>query len=409
MVPDEDTEYTEMRDDGLTTHRLPPGQAQKQPIFLDHIEAPQRKSIGAATHLSRITEGAEDEDDEGEHHRRYSIMRADTIMEETEPSSRAASRQDSKIGGSRLPRRSLRSSSSSKFAPADADPFADFSDLGSLLSVDSGMLQRLSAVHRPVGSPTFDLYGKPKSRPTTRPMPDPSYSPRPFTTQRHEGSNSAFASDERDDDPFGDTPGRGKCLSTFSNRSSGGTLAYVMSSPMIVNSRENGGVQRLQLKQGKAQLLRSVEGVFQKGSGLKNSKTSMPFDDDSIDDDQDDDQNDAQNDDDDDDDQQIVLHRARSSFYDSQSNESALTLPLDARRHYCDGAEGEVKNDRGRASLLSNESFGLPFVDIGDRALRDPLDRSPTDACNRESWISNVSRALHPMNGRQVSTTDPGT
>jgi hypothetical protein len=83
--------------------------------------------------------------------------------------------------------------------------------------------------------------------------------------------------------------------------------------------------------------------------------------------------------------------KERSSFEDSQTNESNNTLPLYAVR------PGRRHEEARPISELSNSSFGLPFVDSSQRALRDPLDRSPTDALARDSWISNVSRALVPV------------
>ncbi|KAE8222715.1 hypothetical protein CF319_g4131 [Tilletia indica] len=63
---DEDTEYTELRADGLTTFKNADVMDAEEEEMLDGLGAlvNRRHSTGAATHLSRITEGNEDDDDE---------------------------------------------------------------------------------------------------------------------------------------------------------------------------------------------------------------------------------------------------------------------------------------------------------------------------------------------------------
>ncbi|KAK0527353.1 hypothetical protein OC834_004455 [Tilletia horrida] len=62
---DEDTEWTELRADGLTTFKKPTDEDAEEDEMLDGLGAlvNRRHSTGAATHLSRITEGEEDEDE----------------------------------------------------------------------------------------------------------------------------------------------------------------------------------------------------------------------------------------------------------------------------------------------------------------------------------------------------------
>ncbi|KAL9935501.1 hypothetical protein V8E36_005849 [Tilletia maclaganii] len=70
---DEDTEWTELRADGLTTFKSPTpvggntlADAEEEEMLdgLGALAGNRRHSTGAATHLSRITEGAEEDEDE---------------------------------------------------------------------------------------------------------------------------------------------------------------------------------------------------------------------------------------------------------------------------------------------------------------------------------------------------------
>ncbi|PWN43170.1 hypothetical protein IE81DRAFT_322680 [Ceraceosorus guamensis] len=66
---EEDVEYTELRSDGLTTYRKPATGSGAEEVLVDDTldvmgyNGVKRRSTGAATHLSRITEGAEEEEE----------------------------------------------------------------------------------------------------------------------------------------------------------------------------------------------------------------------------------------------------------------------------------------------------------------------------------------------------------
>ncbi|PWN34864.1 uncharacterized protein FA14DRAFT_178257 [Meira miltonrushii] len=187
-LDDEDVEWTELREDGLTAFRAKPG--QKGEVEQD-LAALKRRSIGAATHLSRITEGAEDEEDDEKEYRRRSRV-YDTIMEEAnlggsdendfrggEGHVRAHS-SGASVGNEMNKPRSRKSG-----LGRASNPFLDAYDVSSIMSGTSSqnMLQEQTAgssnlehtnwhlqtpleapsrVHRPIGAPLVDLQGKPK-------------------------------------------------------------------------------------------------------------------------------------------------------------------------------------------------------------------------------------------------------
>lgn len=187
-LDDEDVEWTELREDGLTAFRAKPGQNGE---VEQDLAALKRRSIGAATHLSRITEGAEDEEDDEKEYRRRSRV-YDTIMEEanlggsdendfrgSEGHVRAHS-SGASIGNEMNRPRSRKSG-----LGRASNPFLDAYDVSSIMSGTSSQnmlqdqtagssnlehtnwhlqtpLEAPSRVHRPVGAPLVDLQGKPK-------------------------------------------------------------------------------------------------------------------------------------------------------------------------------------------------------------------------------------------------------
>lgn len=325
-VPEEDTEWTELREDGLTAFLKKPG-AKSDPCYLDEKDM-HRKSIGAATHLSRITEGIE-EDEEESQQRLYAAMKRQTIMEEEEPVSvisHVATTVDNGVATGQEER--------SLIAQYSSNPFSDGTEPGSPRTIKSqgrpsssqlyfgqdGDMDRIytsvnlqppSQVHRPTGAPIVDLTGKEKSnirsiryshlespltslvRKPTKPARKPDLNlvlseentadtnaRRRSSIQSRESGiviaspTSKYSSHYEGQDQIGfpatellnsdayrlnvegaaDTL-RVRPLST-QTASSTGTLSYVLSSPKIVTPADQGGVQRMQLKQGKAQLIR---------------------------------------------------------------------------------------------------------------------------------------------------------
>ncbi|MCO5589836.1 hypothetical protein L7F22_043805 [Adiantum nelumboides] len=151
-LDDEDVEWTELREDGLTAFRAKAG--QKGEVEQD-LAALKRRSIGAATHLSRITEGAEDEEDDERDYRRRSRV-YDTIMEEAN------------LGGSEE-----NDSVVVKVMLVHIHPVHLLNMLQDQTAGSSNLehtnwhlqtpLEAPSRVHRPLGAPLVDLVGKPKT------------------------------------------------------------------------------------------------------------------------------------------------------------------------------------------------------------------------------------------------------
>lgn len=319
-VPDEDTEWTELREDGLTAFQNMSGSI-KDPSYIDEKNV-HRKSMGAATHLSRITEGAE-EDEEDAQQRLYAAIKRHTIREDEEVETRSVSSHVADSVDSRAEMGPGQSSSNPFSGGSEpASPGSTISPgksrASSLLSgqgtaMDKGYtsinLQQPSAVHRPTGSPVVDLSGKEKPKlrsirysqlesPLTSLVRKPSRPARKpdlnlvlnndsitdanakrFSTQSKESGiivssptlkhlsnndgqeqigfpasellkSNAYRLNVGDADTL-----KGRHLST-QTASSIGTLSYIMSSPKIISPMDQGGVQRMQLKQGKAQLIR---------------------------------------------------------------------------------------------------------------------------------------------------------
>lgn len=188
-LDDEDVEWTELREDGLTAFRAKPGQNGE---VEQDLAALKRRSIGAATHLSRITEGAEDEeDDERDHKRRSRVY--DTIMEEAnlggseENDFRGSGEGHVRAhsSGASVGNEMNRPRSRKSGLGRASNPFLDAFDVSSIMSGTSSQnmlqdqtagssnlehtnwhlqtpLEAPSRVHRPLGAPLVDLTGKPK-------------------------------------------------------------------------------------------------------------------------------------------------------------------------------------------------------------------------------------------------------
>lgn len=192
---EEEVEWTELREDGLTTFRKPPGAGDEDDPEQD-LAALRRHSIGAATHLSRITEGAED-DDGGD--RRQSTLhrstRRNTVIEDGERNfGDFPSRQKGHVSGTSFSSDGQHVRSRKSQQRSSVNPFSDATDFGSSsssdydplhLSISSSAADRASSVsidmggessrwsgtplmtpsrvHRPAGAPLIDLQGKPKA------------------------------------------------------------------------------------------------------------------------------------------------------------------------------------------------------------------------------------------------------
>lgn len=152
---DEDTEWTEMRSDGLTVYKKPAGSPQEEEYQI------KRYSSGAATHLSRITEGNEDDE--------MSIRRASTLhpsVHNIPPlpgKPQSGLRNHSHSSSINLDPLNKNATRSRKSSPNSQNPFSDPSSNYNISS--SPTITQPSPVHRPVGAPLVDLStGKVPSR-----------------------------------------------------------------------------------------------------------------------------------------------------------------------------------------------------------------------------------------------------
>lgn len=487
-MEDEDTEWTVLREDGLTAYRKPP----KGEDLISPNKGAKRRSIGAATHLSRITENAEEEDGEAKSQRKAQ-RHGQTVVEEEEPS--ILSREHGSSGHSSSTSissegnvaRSRKSKGSTTLSVMN--PFSDTSDVASIFTSerewvpsvrrsDDGSsskswtafsLEPPSPALRATGAAVVDLQGKSKPKtlaktgPETqpplmmvsqydahgqpiRPMRRPGLDLRldelqseGLTVEQHSGVLAEFRESENFLSPAAPSTSRSQHFDVrrgtgnfpskelLSSRvyrhnmpsidepelmparrmssmtaSSVGTVGYMMSSPRIMIINEMGGVQRLQFKQEKAHLVRTVSGASRvkegetlegaSGHSISMAHQERPSSRFSL--------------------VEIVPHK-QDPFQNHgnvtpgrKQNDSSMSLPLFCQRAWQSGySEGGIK----RMSTLSAESFGLPFVDTSRRTLQSPLDRSPTDACARDSFASTVSRPLLAAVASGDSGRAPGT
>ena len=472
-MEDEDTEWTVLREDGLTTYRKPP----KGQDLISPDKGAKRRSTGAATHLSRITENAEEEDEEAKSQRK-AHRRGQTLVEEVELSissqehgSRGHSSSTS-ISSEGNVARSRKSKGSTTLSVMN--PFSDTSDVASIFtserewvpsvqcSEDGSSFKSWTAFSldppspalRATGAAVVDLQGKSKPRTLARTGPvnqsplmmasqyDANGQPirpvrRPglnlrldelqsegLTIEQHSGVLAEFRDSENFLSPAAPSTSRSQhfdvrrrtanfpskellCSRVYRHNmpsmdepeltparrmssmtaSSVGTVGYMMSSPRIMTVNDMGGVQRLQLKQEKAHLVRTISGASRvkegetpedaSGHSVSTAHKERPPSRFSL--------------------VEIVPHKEDTSPNHSnvgpgrKQNDSSMSLPLFSQRA---GQNGHSEGNSKRMSTLSAESFGLPFVDTSRRMLQSPLDRSPTDACARDSFASTVSRPL---------------
>lgn len=470
---DDDVEWTELREDGLTTFKQRSGDIAHGE---QDVMALRRRSIGAATHLSRITEGAEE--DEGEQARRRSVLQdLKNVAPSSESDYRIATGHTSStsIGGD-VHRARSRKSQTLRIP----NPFADSYDIStsSLVSDDeiqdrvsissstadrpspvsetfemessrwSGTpLEAPSRVHRPAGSPVIDLHGNLKSkRPggTSRAnsgFPSPtSPSHLSFTMQDSAPSRPQRNADlnlRLDDgvEPgrIGDDLKKRKLIASMgiksppasassqdvsditrnavssvnmqmskrnTNRASAmtassiGTMDYIMSSPQIITPLATDGPKRLQLKQGKAQLVRSLSAIKREQEERKaldnqsqNSHNSLKY-------------------------RSLSPVDARgertpepeesidTSLGNGQIRKGPFAFALQAN------SVPSGFHSEGRSSAMSGAS--LPFV---ERPMEEPAERSPSDIHARDSiaTTSAVSpRQSHLYTQRQSAASIGG-
>lgn len=501
---EEDVEWTVLREDGLTAFS---GRLGQDDTLEQDMAALKRRSIGAATHLSRITEGAEDEDEsEARQRARYPV----TLTEGVELGSQVRDghtrgHSSSASIGSDLNRARSRKSPIGR----GSNPFWDSSEVASVVSGISSTtfpgstegstamcssalehsnwsaptsLEAPSRVHRPVGAPLVDLQGKPKTAfanlsapnsagsrsplsptspahptaPPNRPLRKPDLNlrladgsePGKIGDDLRKPLRSATAlSNEGDAGPMlspssahFDSDGRDKTLeemetddfptelaksSGYSKRfyprsekrsstmttnsvSTVGTLEYVMSSPQIVTPMEADAAKRMQLKQGKAHLVRSLSAVRReqeeqkarrRAQGLTDAASNTGSDGNSQSEDPFSDVNGT------------ATPTTRSvspanTFGQRYAGEGASEIsvplgipagvdtsslpPFAQRALALAGHNFDSGSARPQSSM---SSASLPFV---DRPMREPTDRSPTDAQARESIATLGSNKFVP-------------
>ncbi|CBQ68277.1 conserved hypothetical protein [Sporisorium reilianum SRZ2] len=338
----------------------------------------RRRSFGAATHLSRITEGAEEEEEEQMHngHRKRNTV----------GSIQSASRSFASGAGPRISIASGTSSFGSQniipiaFKPSPSPSAAAAADNGVDTAADDASLagyQSISPValpstaHRATGAPAIQVNTARQGpvRPTRAPdlnlrLPEP-HKPAtssPLAQSTAHNLPSSAASDQpayqfmsidpvealKSSGPYSrssDRPLSGATINTIGSAHST-SLSYVLSAPQVITPVSGEGVRRVQLGNGgKAQLVK-VPSLKR-----KDSKKDKPKDD---------------------------------PFGDPHDDDELLPPP--ANRF-----GGAAKDGDARLSTNSTSTLGIPFGEnpFGPSPFhpQPPNQASPSDAEDRSSWL----------------------
>lgn len=371
---DNDTEYTQVT--GVLNNN---GEGDSLGSLAEPT-AFRRRSFGAATHLSRITEGVEEEE-EDEQGAIPKGNRRNTIG-----SVKSAGARSFASGAG--PRVSIGSGISSvgshniipiafkpSSAPADADRFSDAYQPAELLPLPS-------TAHRATGAPVIAVNSARSGpiRPTRAPDLDLRL---PDTPQKHQPTrssplaSSANTSTEPAYDFMSIDPVETLAVSGPYSRSDrhlsaatintigsthSGSLSYVLSAPQVITPVSGEGVRRVQLGNGgKAQLVR--------GGSLKRNKASTDAD----------------------------------PFRDATAEEDDNDpLPLPSKPFASNGTSGD------RSSAISTSTLGIPFGEnpFGPSPFPSgPANQvSPSDAEERSSWLGEMGENPFDDPGKGQST-----
>lgn len=343
-----------------------------------------RRSFGAATHLSRITEGCEEEEEEYQNGAQRGVNSRNSM--------RSAKSVPQSLTSGLGPRVSIGSGTtfgSKNIIPIVFQPHSE-----------AASPSMPSAVHRATGAPVVQpMHGNGnESRGPVRPVRAPDLNLRlpvpnnaPIKSSPLAGNavtaSSASASpaslapsyDFMSIDPVRSlTADRHLSTGTIGtigtmNSYNSGSLSYVLSAPQIVTPITSDGVRRIQIgKGGKAQLVRG-DSLKRKNQAVANTADSAldPFQDPLF---------------------------AIVDEVDLDKEESDLLPPSRSQLFVRDGAQQRASH----SSAISTSTLGIPFSDnpFGPaRASADFLahDASPTDAVDRSSWLGQAFDAIEAL------------
>ncbi|PWN51856.1 hypothetical protein IE53DRAFT_34076 [Violaceomyces palustris] len=377
----------------------------------------KRRSFGGATHLSRITEGVEEEEEELTQEHEYGLddynypnvinrkvySKSSSINLAVGNGSGSFRASTSSVGS-----RVSGSSASTNLIPITFKP----SPLSKEITCHSSAPSRPEAAHRAVGAPHVDITGVHSPlRPTRAPdlnlrLADGTEPGRRLSSStksslsgstgsrslgspltQHEAllspvPSSSISSDRRLDfmsiDPTVELQGtkvytrQNRPLSTgtthtFNSVSTAG-IDYVMSAPTIVTPVTADGARRVQLNQGKPMLVRNLsqlrkerEAAAASAGGSVKSPLTSPND---------------------------------STTTDPFSDSAAIQTGAHA-----DNLGGGIDVDElRRESIISASSLGIPFGSNPRLGPSDPGGHSPVDA-DRSSWLGGATRAPESIQG----------
>lgn len=360
---DDDTEYTQV------TGVLNSGSSAEGQDGLGSLVEPKlfrRRSFGAATHLSRITEGAEEEEEAEEARKRNTMSSARSLTSGAGPRISIGSGNTS-LGSHNIIPIAFKPSSSPASAPANTDRFSD-----------AYQPALPSTAHRATGAPAIQVNVAPKG--PVRPTRAPDLNLRLPETQKHQPAKSSPLASTVESQPAYEFMSidpvetlntslpysrSDRHLSTGTVNTIGsthsGSLAYVLSAPQVITPVSGDGARRVQLGNGgKAQLVK-VPSVNRKGRSLDTAAAREdPF---------------------------------------SDQNESEDLIPPPTNRF---GGGGD------RSSAHSTSTLGIPFGENPFGPGR-PLDQtSPSDAEeSRSSWLGGEVSPSSPVRREEDPFKDP--
>lgn len=366
LVDDGDTEYTQVT--GVLNNN------EDSLVSLAEPTAFRRRSFGAATHLSRITEGVEEEEEEEE-------INADGKSIRTTRKRKSTSTRSFASGAG--PRISI-SSGTSSFGSHNLIPIAfkpSTTNEGNPDGYESvSPLPLPSTAHRALGAPVIQVNQSRAGpiRPTRAPdlnlrLPEAPHRPAtssPLAAVDHsEVETLAEPYDFMSIDPASalnsslaytraDRHLSSATINTIGSVQSG-SLSYVLSAPQVITPVSGEGVRRVQVGNGgKAQLVK-VPSVKRKEKAVD----SDPF---------------------------------------SDPDVEGELLPPPSNRF----GEGGKKEDR--SSTVSTSTLGIPFGEnpFGPGPIRSTDQASPSDAEERSSWLGDEP-SLDSQVARSAAAEDP--
>ncbi|PWZ03722.1 hypothetical protein BCV70DRAFT_155231 [Testicularia cyperi] len=365
---DHDTEYTQVT--GVLSTADNGGSLAEPTLF-------KRRSFGAATHLSRITEGVEEEEDEldelsekGNGNKRASARsKATSIASGAGP--RISIGSGTSFGSKNIIPIAFKPSSSPSLSPNQAEQLQHYHP-------DAGVTMP-SAAHRPTGAPVVPPFNTGTSGPV-RPVRAPDLNLRlpsatdhlPTTPSPLSLSSTSEPAVSSAQTPYGfmsidpveslnPSMRADRHLSTMTTNTIGSvnsiSMSYVMSAPQVITPVSSEGVRRVQVgKGGKAQLV--------KVPSLK--RKPVP----------------AVND---------VDGAEKDPFSDPEASDLDGDLAPPPSNRF---ERNSSAADAGRNSAMSTSTLGIPFGEnpfapfpLSDSGIGAQI--SPSDAVDRSSWLGS--------------------